>query len=261
MLSAGVLTLLEKMSSNFSSAGPATALYLNLSCLEEAKCIIGSSNAAPFLVQLLGDETEPHCRLDALHALYNLSTIPSNIPAILAAGVINGLQSLISSGNDAWMEKSIAVLLNLVLNRSARDEMVGTPGLISGLAAVLDTGEPVEQEQAVSCLLSLCMGDDKCCQMVLQEGVIPSLVSIQVNGTGRGREKAQKLLMLFREQRQRDQPSAETQPEGETVETSEESAAVSHSEPKPFCKSTSRRKVGKALGFLWKSKSYSVYQC
>jgi FKBP-type peptidyl-prolyl cis-trans isomerase len=39
---------------------------------------------------------------------------------------------------------------------------------------------------------------------VLQEGVIPALVSLTANGTGRAKDKAQKLLRLFREQRQRE---------------------------------------------------------
>ncbi|KAM0984358.1 hypothetical protein ACFX15_011397 [Malus domestica] len=94
--------------------------------------------------------------------------------------------------------------------------------------------------------------------MVLKEGVIPALVSISVNGTSAGNEKAQKLLMLFREQRQRDQPP----PEAEvhlSVEISDN--PMTAPEPKPLCKSFSRRKMSKPFRFLWKSKSYSVYQC
>ncbi|KAL0385377.1 UNVERIFIED_CONTAM: U-box domain-containing protein 45 [Sesamum radiatum] len=86
------------------------------------------------------------------------------------------------------------------------------PGLISALATILDVGEPVEQEQAAACLLILCNSNEACSQMVLQEGVIPSLVSISVNGTVRGKQKAQKLLMLFREQRQRDPSPVPTRP-------------------------------------------------
>ncbi|KAJ6431328.1 hypothetical protein OIU84_018752 [Salix udensis] len=53
MLASGVISLLEDMISNSDSDGSATALYLNLSCLEEAKSVIGSSQAVPFLVQIL----------------------------------------------------------------------------------------------------------------------------------------------------------------------------------------------------------------
>lgn len=259
MISAGILSLLEEMVSNTSSYSCATALYLNLSCLEEAKHMIGPSQAVQFLIQMLQPKTEPQCKLDALHALYNLSTVPSNIPNLLSSGIINGLQSLlVGQGECMWTEKCIAVLVNLAVSQEGREEMMLTTGLIGALATILDTGELLEQEHAVSCLLILCNRSEKCIEMVLQEGVIPALVSISVNGTSRGREKAQKLLMLFREQRQREHSPVKAQqqcsPEGSDL-------SMPPPESKPLCKSVSRRKVGKAFGFLWKSKSYSVYQC
>ncbi|XP_022776302.1 U-box domain-containing protein 6-like isoform X2 [Durio zibethinus] len=260
MLAAGVILLLEDMLSNSNAYESATALYLNLSCLEQAKSIIGSSKAVPFLVQLLGSETDSQCKLDALHTLYNLSTVRFNIPSLLSAGIVNGLQSLVVSGDHVWTEKSIAILLNLASSQAGKEEMVSAAGLISCLASVLDAGESIEQEQAVSCLLLLCNGNEKCSQMVLQEGVIPALVSIQVNGTTRGREKSQKLLMLFREQRQRDHPPADIH-QREESNRDPMPAASSAQESRPLCKSVSRRKMGKALSFLWKSKSYSMYQC
>ncbi|XP_038704435.1 U-box domain-containing protein 45-like isoform X2 [Tripterygium wilfordii] len=257
MLAAGMVQLLEDMISNTKSNGSATALYLNLSCLEQAKSIIGSSKGVPFLVGILQGEADSLCRLDALHALYNLASQPSNISNLLSAGIISGLQSLLAlSGDHTWIEKCIAVLIYLASSKPGREEIVSAPCLISTLAATLDAGEPIEQEQAASCLLILCNGSEKCSEMVLQEGVIPALVSISVNGTTRGREKAQKLLMLFREQRQRDQP-----PPDITLQRAESSSKVMPApESNPLCKSTSRRKMGKAFSFFWKSKSYSVSQ-
>lgn len=258
MLEVGIIPLLEEMISSTNSHGFATALYLNLSCLEEAKPIIGSSNAVPFLTELLQANTDIQCKLDALHALYNLSSAPSNIPNLLSSGIISGLQSLAASGDHTRTEKCLAVFLNLASSQLGKDEMMSSPGLISVLATILDAGEPIEQEQAVSCLLLLCNGSDKCSQMVLQEGVIPGLVSISVNGTSRGKEKAQKLLMLFREQRQRDPPSPEVQMHSEINEVSVPAPAP---ESKPLCKSVSRKKMSKAFSLFWKSKSYSVSQC
>ncbi|PRQ19902.1 putative aminoacyltransferase, E1 ubiquitin-activating enzyme [Rosa chinensis] len=201
MLASGVISLLEEMISYPSSHGPAAALYLNLSCLEEAKPLIGASPAVP---QLLQANAETQYKLDALHALYNLSSIPSNIPNLLSASIISGLQSLLAdSGEHSWTEKCIAVLINLASSNSAKDEMISNTKLISALAALLEAEQPIEQEQAVSCLFMLCNGNEKCSQMVLREGVIPALVSMSVNRTSRGKEKAQKLLMLFREPRQK----------------------------------------------------------
>ncbi|XP_016473183.1 U-box domain-containing protein 6-like isoform X2 [Nicotiana tabacum] len=257
MLAAGVLPLLGRMVATSSATIAATALYLNLSCLEEAKPVIGSCEAVPFLIGVLQHETDTQCKLDALHALFNLSTNQTNIPHLLSAGILDGLKTLMSYTDDHTTEKCIAVLINLSLSKSAKEEIMSSPGLISRLATVLDIGEPLEQEQAAACLLILCNGNEKCSQMVLQEGVIPSLVSISVNGTMRGKQKAQKLLMLFREQRQREPSLVQTQPRIEKSET----LAVPPEDSKPLCKSTSRKKLGKAWSFLWKNKSFSVYQC
>ncbi|KAK8522573.1 hypothetical protein V6N13_115537 [Hibiscus sabdariffa] len=258
MLASGLIPLLERMISNSNAYEPATALYLNLSCLEQAKSIIGSSKAVPFLLQLLGGENDAQCKLDALHTLYNLSTDRSNIPNLLSAGIVNRLQSLVVSGDHTWTEKSITVLLNLASSEAAKQEMVSTSGLITGLASVLEDGEPNAQEQAVSCLLLLCNGNEKCSHLVLQEGVIPALVSMSVNGTTRGRDKSQRLLALFREQRRRDHPPASLH--RVVLERSQDTTPASAPalESKPLSKTSSRRKVGKglSLSFLWKSRSY-----
>ncbi|CAN1137278.1 U-box domain-containing protein 6 [Linum perenne] len=279
MLAAGIIPLLEEMISCSDSQGSATALYLNLSCLEEAKLIIGSSLAVPFLIQILQGQYPTQCKLDALHSLFNLSSNPSNIMNLLSAGIVNGLQSLLSSAGDghSWTEKSIAVIINLCSNQSGKAEIVAASGLICAIASLLDTGELVEQEQAVACLYMLCNGDELCSQMVLQEGVIPALVSISVNGTARGKDKAQKLLMLFREQRQREQkpsplpaPSEEVAlPRAESSNSKPEvalvraescsSKPVANPEKKPIAKLASKKKMSRALSSFWKNKSYSLY--
>lgn len=257
MLASGVLPTLQNMIADTVSVGAATALYLNLSCLEEAKSIIGTTEAVPFLIWVLKNETHEQCKLDALHTLYNISSQPTNIPHLLSAGVIDALQALITHPSDqSWTEKCIAVLIYLASSNTARDEIARTPGLIGSLSTILDVGEPIEQEQSVVCLLILCNASEKCCQMVLQEGVIPSLVSISVNGTVRGKQKAQKLLMFFREQRQRDPPPVPTQSGSQSSEE-----AFPSEDTKPLSKTVSRRKVGKVWGFWWKNKSFSVYQC
>lgn len=267
MLTSGVIPLLEKMISYPHSQGPATALYLNLSCHEEAKPVIGSSQAVPIFVKLLlqGETTETQCKLDALHALYNLSSYSPNVPTLLSSNIIKSLQFLASTGDHLWIEKSLAVLLNLASSKEGKEEMISSQGMISTLATVLDTGDTVEQEQAVSCLVILCTGSESCIQMVLQEGVIPSLVSISVNGSPRGRDKSQKLLMLFREQRQREQPSPNRDDaHRKSVSTPlpmsiPAPASGPESEVKPLSKSISRRKtLTRPLSFFWK-KSYSIH--
>uniref|UniRef100_A0A7N0VI66 RING-type E3 ubiquitin transferase n=1 Tax=Kalanchoe fedtschenkoi TaxID=63787 RepID=A0A7N0VI66_KALFE len=258
ILASGVIPLLERMIKNRNTCGSAVAVYLNLSCLEEAKPVIVSSNAIPFMIQSLNCETNPQCKLDAVHALFSLSTNPSRIHNLLSYGIVNGLCSLLGDDVDkTWTEKIIAVLINLAGNRSGRDEMASNLNLIGALSGILDTGEPIEQEQAAACLLILCNSNPNCIQMVLQEGVIPSLVSISVNGTNRGRVKAKKLLMLFREQRQREPYPVASLPQPVITDMPK---PMLESELNLRCKTGSRRKMGKALGFLWKSKSVAYHQ-
>ncbi|KAG7012740.1 U-box domain-containing protein 45, partial [Cucurbita argyrosperma subsp. argyrosperma] len=249
MLAAGVISLLENMILKSNLHGPATALYLNLSCLEDAKPIIGSSRAVPFLIQLLTSNGESQTKLDALHTLYNLSTTPSIVPVLLSSAIIDGLQSFFATPSDNLStETSLAILINLASSQLGIEEITSAPDLISGLAAIVDAGERAEQEQAVSCLLLLCRGSEKCSQMVLQEGVIPGLVAITVNGTSRGKIKAQKLLMLFREQRQKDTDLGQ-----QRERDGNSNATMAVPEPKTLCKSVSKKKMGKALSFFGKS--------
>jgi len=278
LLSAGVADLLEQMISNQLLSGPATALYLNLSCLPDAKAVIGSSQAVPFLVDRLysqdaSNTKDSSCKHDALYTLYNLSNHQASVPALLTAGIVDALHCLVTDSPESeglgWTEKALAVLISLAATQAGRKEIMSSPGLVSTLATLLDTGEPTEQEQAVSCLLVMCSADDKCIVPVLQEGVVPSLVSISAAGTGRGREKAQKLLKLFREQRQRDAPPPQ-QPQQQQQQLLQSQLAeggnggggaiVCLRESKPLCKSKSR-KLGRTLSSLWKNRGFSLYQC
>jgi hypothetical protein len=262
LLSAGVVDLLEQMIVNPRLSGPATALYLNLSCLPDAKEVIGSSQAVSFLVDRLynnvaNDTKGSSCKHDALYTLYNLSNHQASVPTLLSAGTVDALHCLLTeppaSEGLGWTEKALAVVISLAATQGGRKEIMSTPGLVTLLATLLDTGAPTEQEQVVSCLLVMCSADDKCIAPVLQEGVVPSLVSISAGGTGRGREKAQKLLKLFRERRQRDAP-----PQQQQLAEIGNGPAVCHRESKPLCKS---RKLGRTLSSLWKIRGFSLYQC
>ncbi|KAL0906674.1 hypothetical protein M5K25_025187 [Dendrobium thyrsiflorum] len=254
ILSAGVIPLLEKMISNPMTCESATALYLNLSCLERAKPIIASSQAVPILVQLLSPESShsTSCKHDALFCLFNLSSHAPTVNHLISAGIIDGLYFLLSNNGtptgSPWSEKALAILASIASCQSAMNEMVSTPGLISSIATALNVGQPPVQEQAVSCLLILCAGDESSCCTVLQEGVIPALVSVSANGTQRGKEKARKLLKLFREQRQR-----EPSPSRESIEARTIGVIETIQEPKPFAKSRSARIV-RSVSSFWKPK-------
>ncbi|RWW57936.1 hypothetical protein BHE74_00035244 [Ensete ventricosum] len=219
MIAAGLIPLLEQMFSNSDMYKCVVTLYLRLSCLDEAKPLIGSSMAVPFLIQVLRDHNieRSSCKYFALYNLYNLSTHLPNIPSLVSSDIINSLHPFLGfpSASEVVMlaEKALAILINLAASRAGRKEITSAPSIFRGLAGVLDFGESTEQEQAVSCLLILCSGDERCSQMVLQEGVMPSLVSISVNGTTKGKEKTENLLKLFREQRQQEPSTLKQQPQ------------------------------------------------
>ncbi|KAL9998177.1 putative U box domain, armadillo-like helical, Zinc finger, RING/FYVE/PHD-type [Helianthus debilis subsp. tardiflorus] len=253
MLAAGVLPLLENMIGNSGSPGAVAALCLNLSSLEQAKPVIGLSEAVPFLIRVLNNTVDPTCKSDALIALYHLSSLHSNIPRLVSLNILDALQPLID--DDTWTEKVLAILTNMV--NLARDEIVSTHGLVSGLSSALDMNEPNVQEQAAACLLTMCTGNETCIQMVLQEGVIPSLVSVSANGSARGKQKAQKLLLLFREQRHQDPPVVQDS----SPQQCEIGVGPVNEEVRSLTKQVSKRKLGRGWSSLWRNKSFLVHQC
>ncbi|KAM0873235.1 hypothetical protein ACQ4PT_038262 [Festuca glaucescens] len=205
LLSAGIIPLMEQMIQKPETCEATVAMYLNLSCLEEAQAIIGSSEAIHFLISSLREEGSRSntCRLDALLTLYNLSLHAPNIPLLLSSGIVHSIHAVLTPSS-SWTDKALTVLINLAMTWAGKKEIAANQAIVGDIVLILDNGEAAEQEKAVSCLWIICNGDEGCSQTVLQEGVIPALVSLTANGTGRAKDKAQKLLRLFREQRQRE---------------------------------------------------------
>lgn len=207
----------------------AVAMYLNLSCLEEAQAIIGSSEVIPVLIRCLQEEgyRSDTCRLDALLTLYNLSLHAPNIPALLSSGVVHSIHTVLAPSLP-WTDQALTLLINLALSWPGKKEIAANQAIVGDIVFILDNGEAAEQEKAVSCLWMICNGDEGCSQTVLQEGVIPALVSLTANGTGKAKDKAQRLLRLFREQRQRE--LEQQQPRVELLEVASQAAAQQEQE-------------------------------
>ncbi|KAK3142237.1 hypothetical protein QOZ80_4BG0344020 [Eleusine coracana subsp. coracana] len=224
LLSAGVIPLIEQMIQKPETCEAAIAMYLNLSCIPEAQEIIGLSDAVPFLINGLREDgsRSKTCRLDALLTLYNLSLHAPNIPFLLSSGIIETLHTVLTPSSE-WTDKALTVLLNLALTRGGKKEIAANAAMVGAIVLILDNGERSEQEKAVSCLYVICSGDEGSSQTVLQEGVIPALVSLTANGTSRAKDKAQRLLRLFREQRQRE--LEEMQPQVQLLEVANQAAA------------------------------------
>ncbi|XP_025794264.1 U-box domain-containing protein 6-like [Panicum hallii] len=101
-------------------------------------------------------------------------------------------------------------------------EIAANAAMVGAIMLILDNGEPVEMEKAVSCMYVICSGGKGSSQTVLQEGVILALVSVTANGTARARDKVQRLLSLFREQRELE----EMQPRVQLHEAASQAAAA-----------------------------------
>ncbi|KAL5213599.1 hypothetical protein ABZP36_002751 [Zizania latifolia] len=203
LLSGGVIPLMEQMIQKPETYEAAVAMYLNLSCLAEAQAIIGPSKATPLLIRSLKDDgsRSKTCCLDGLLTLYNLSLHSPNIPILISSGIIQSLHDILTPSSPRT-EKALAVLINMALIHAGKKEIAANSAMVAAIVLVLDNGKPAEKEKAVSCLWIICTGDDGGSQTVLQEGVIPALVSLTANSTGKVKEKAQRLLLLFRGQRQ-----------------------------------------------------------
>uniref|UniRef100_A0A0E0KS58 RING-type E3 ubiquitin transferase n=1 Tax=Oryza punctata TaxID=4537 RepID=A0A0E0KS58_ORYPU len=205
LLSGGVIPLMEQMIQKPETYEVAVAMYLNISCLAEAQAIIGQSEATPLLIRGMQEDgfRSKTCCLDALLTLYNLSLQSSNIPTLISSGIMQSLHNVLTPSSPTT-EKALAVLINLALTRAGKKEIMADSDMVGAIVVILENGDPAEKEKAVSCLWIICSGDDSGSQMVLQEGVIPALVSLTANGTGKTKEKAQRLLLLFRGKRQRE---------------------------------------------------------
>ncbi|KAH9328261.1 hypothetical protein KI387_000369, partial [Taxus chinensis] len=205
ILSSGVVPLLlDLLGSKFSNTVEAAlSVLLVLSSWDDNKASIGSLGAIPCLIEVLSSDSY-QCRQDALKTLHHLSTNTENQSRMVSAGALSKIVYLLGVCEIDCTEICISILYNLSAIEEGRIAIADTDGCIVAIAELLDTGTPKEQEQAVATLLLLCTKSFDHCQLVLREGVIPSLVTLSVTGTPWGKDKAQKLLQHFREQRQRD---------------------------------------------------------
>ncbi|KAL2633188.1 hypothetical protein R1flu_004667 [Riccia fluitans] len=183
----------------------AAAALLTLSCLRDNKGRIGSSGVIPLLVQMIISGSSQG-RRDALTTLYNLTIFVENRLRVIRAGALPILFHLLSLRKIDLIEKCIALLYNLSFTEEGRNGIARTEDAISILADILETGSVKEKEHVAATMLLLCTNSSQLNDAVLNEGVIPSLVATSVSGTPRARDKAQKLLQHFREQRQKEAP-------------------------------------------------------
>ncbi|KAL8150931.1 hypothetical protein V2J09_020739 [Rumex salicifolius] len=183
----------------------ATAAILSLSTAAPNKPIIAASGVSPLLIQILSSASIQG-RVDAVTALYNLSTDSEQPNSILNAKAAPALISLLKDCKkySKFAEKSTALLEILSNNEEGRTAITNTHGGILTLVETVEDGSLVSTEHAVGALLSLCLSCRiKYRELILNEGAIPGLLRLTAEGTPKAQERARTLLDLLREKGKR----------------------------------------------------------
>ncbi|PKA49273.1 U-box domain-containing protein 4 [Apostasia shenzhenica] len=178
----------------------ATAALLTLSATSINKQIISSTDAIPLLVKIMKNGSQ-QAKVDAVMALYNLSTISGNLETILRAQSISPLISVFKSCNKCskTADKCCTLLESLLSFDEGRTALTAEEGGVLALVEVLEEGSWHGKEHAVGALLTLCESDrSRYRDVILKEGVIPGLLELTVQGTPKSRSKARQLLKLLR---------------------------------------------------------------
>ncbi|KAI3407826.1 uncharacterized protein J3R85_020729 [Psidium guajava] len=179
----------------------AAAALLTLSASTINKPVISSSRAIPLLAGILKCGTQ-QAKIDALMALYNLSTHPDNLNVILQADPIASIANLLKNckKSSKTAEKCTALLESLLNFEDGRIALTSEEGGVFAIVDVLENGSLQSREHAVGALLAMCQSDRcKYREPILREGVIPGLLELTVQGTPKSQGKAHTLLRLLRE--------------------------------------------------------------
>ncbi|MCO5562387.1 hypothetical protein L7F22_016014 [Adiantum nelumboides] len=194
-----LVELMQSENANLRESAAAAILTLSASTLN--KSVIGASGSTPLLVQMLTSGSLQG-KVDALMALYNLSTLVENLVPILAAGACTPLILLLKDckKSSKVAEKIIALLASLMDFEEGRSSIIKEQGGLLAIVEVLEEGSVKGREYAVGALLSMCQSNRcKYRDVILQEGVIPGLLELTVQGTSQAQEDARKLLELLRD--------------------------------------------------------------
>lgn len=193
----------------------ATASLLTLSASSINKATITCAGAIPLLIEILRHGSQ-QARVDAVLALYNLSTYQDNINIILEAKPIPSLVDLLKTCKKSSKpaEKCSALIESLMDFDEGRTALTSEEGGVLAVVEVLENGSLQSREHAVGALLTMCQSDrGKYREPILREGVIPGLLELTVQGTPKSQSKAQTLLRLLR-----DSPHPRSELQADTLE-------------------------------------------
>lgn len=179
----------------------ATAAVLTLSASTPNKPTIVTSGAVPPLVQNLAAGSIQG-RVDAVTALYNLSSCEDSSNFVLPSEAVKPLLTLLKDCKkySKFAEKATGLLEILSRIEEGRNLISEFDGGILTLVETIEEGSLLSAEYAVGVLLSLCSScRDKCRELILNQGPIPGLMLLTAEGTKKARERAHDLLSLLRD--------------------------------------------------------------
>ena len=259
-----LLNLLQGSCLSLSSKEVAILVLWSISCLQENKLQNCLSKAVQLLVEHLDNGSTQGIK-DALSTLLNLSSFHGNQICIAKANVVPKVIHLLSIDEEICagkckdtelIAKGLAILYRLCSIEEGRNGIMESENGISCLVDMLDTGTQMEKEQVAAIFLVISSYSSHHSQIILEEGIIPSLVMISVNGTERGKTKAQKLLQHFRQQRQKES-TWHSAPQVSSLPLSNTLSSVGNDG-----KCISGKKTGRtSFASVWRSKSLSFYRC
>ncbi|KAL3849105.1 hypothetical protein ACJIZ3_010987 [Penstemon smallii] len=179
----------------------AAAAILSLSSAASNKPTIAASGAAHLLVQILCSGSVQG-RVDAVTALYNLSTSEEEPKPVIEAKAVPPLIDLLKECKkySKFAEKTTFLLEILSDSEEGRIEITNIDGAILSLVETVEDGSSTSMLHAVGALLALCQSNrDKYRTLILKEGAIPGLLRLTAEGTPIAQDRARTLLDLLRE--------------------------------------------------------------
>ena len=200
---APLVELLQSGNGNLRDSAVAT--ISNLSASDANKAMIGASASIPLLVYILSDHAgtgSVQSKVDAVMALYNLSTLRQNLVSIITAGAVAPLTCLLKDckKSSKLATKIMGLLESCMEFEEGRCSLIQQDGGLLAVVEILEEGTVQGREYAVGALLTMCQTDRlKYRVSILEEGAIPGLLELRVQGTQQSQRKAQELLSLLRD--------------------------------------------------------------
>ncbi|KAK6928236.1 U-box domain [Dillenia turbinata] len=176
----------------------ASGALFSLALDDDNKTAIGVLGALPALLHLMRSESE-RTRHDSAMALYHLSLVTSNRVKLVKLGSVGFLLGLVKSGH--MVSRVLLIMGNLASCDEGQTAMLdaGAVGCLVGLLREEVSQSTSTQESCVAVLFGLSQGGLRFKGLAKEAGLTEVLHRVEKTGNGRAREKARRMLEMFKE--------------------------------------------------------------